>query len=367
MDGRKPFRYIPYPMRPGIKQKFTLTARLAVSAGLIWFVLRRIDLADFPDFYPGAGYRWLLGAFFLLLVLQTVGSWRWGILLAAQGIRLTAVSVFMYYIIGFFFNNLLPTTVGGDVVKVIYLKRNIGRGAAALVSVVLDRVMGIAGLVVVAAVSLALGWGRLTANPDTGRFALPLLLMTSGLVAGIALFFSLGFSRAPAEFLFRLIRWPGLRSRAENVYRTFSLLREKPTVLLKTFAISVGIWLLIVIVTWMVYRGFHDSSAPRRIAFIPFEYFFLFIPAIGVFSSLPITFAGWGTREASFDFLFSSLPAVESTEAVFMALNFYLVFLATAALGGIVYVFKDQLGFHREESGRGPSAAGSRPVNRDYS
>lgn len=335
-------------MKAGVKQKLTLAARLSISAGLVWFIFRRIDLGELPQFYPGAKYAWLFGAFGLLLALQAAGSWRWGILLSAQGIRLTPVSVFMYYIIGFFFNNLLPTTVGGDVVKVIYLKRNTGRGAAALVSVVLDRVMGIAGLVAVAAVSLLLGGGRLAANPRTAALGWPLLLMTAGLLAGIVLFFSLGFSRAPAQLLFRLIRWPGLRERAENVYRTFSLLRERPLVLAKTFFISVGIWLLIVMIAWMVYRAFHDSSAPRQISFIHLGYFFLFIPAVGVFSSLPITFAGWGTREASFDFLFSSLPGVASTEAVFLALNFYLIFLATAVLGGIVYVFKDQLGFHRE-------------------
>ena len=342
-------------MKPEIKKKIFLALRLTISAALIFLIFREVsareDLSGLVNYYYGAGYGWLAGAAALLFLLLGAGSWRWGMLLAAQGIHLRPASVFMYYMIGFFFNHFLPTTVGGDVVKAFYLTRSTGKGAEAVVSVILDRAIGIAGMAAVALIALLIGGSALAGLPTARPFFFPIIALVAGVFFGLGLFFLIGFTTAPAAWLLKLVKWRRLREKVERVHRTLSLLRGKPAVLARAFAVSTGIWVLIVVICWLVYMAFRaGSGAPTegKIATIPIGFFFLFIPAISVASSQPITFAGWGTREALFVILFSAIPGVGRLDALFLSLNYFLIFLVNALVGGLIYIFKDQLHFHQE-------------------
>ncbi len=121
--------------------------RLGVSASLIAWMLGRAELSRVGDVLRAADAMLIAVAFASYFVGYMVSVARWRVLLAVQGIRPRFSYLYWSFMIGVFFNQLLPTTIGGDVARYQYTAAG-GRGAA-LSAVLLDRVFGTVSLMVV--------------------------------------------------------------------------------------------------------------------------------------------------------------------------------------------------------------------------
>lgn len=334
-------------MNESLKKKLFLFFRLFVSFGLIGYIIWRLagehELGDLLNYWSDMNWVWVAGAFLITFSLLAIGSVRWGMLLTARGVKLSGLSYFMYYMVGMFFNNFLPSTVGGDVVKAYYLSRATGKTAIAFISVLLDRLMGMGGLCVVAVASCLIGGRTLWSLPATRPYALPVFLIVGGLSLALGLFFLVSFNARVMNFVLSLSRWGKIGEKIRELHKAFYLYKGQAGVLVRTLIISTGIWVMIITASWMVSRAFAGRIAP-----IPIRYFFLFMPSISVIMSLPISFAGIGTREMGFIILFGSLEGVGEPGALVISLTFYCLYLATSLIGGVIYIFKDTLRFHRE-------------------
>jgi glycosyltransferase 2 family protein len=342
-------------MNEAIKKKLFLFLRLLVSFGLIGYIFYSLyaegKLRELPDYFASANYWWLLAAALLLLGLLAAGSLRWGLILGAQGIHLSRISVFMYYMIGMFLNNFLPSTVGGDFVKAYYLSKATGKTAGSFISVLVDRLMGMGGLCVVAVAACLLGGVNLWQNPDTHSYALPIFLIVGGVTCGLGLFFLVVFNDRVMNLFLKLARRGKIGEKIKEFHQSMYIYKGHGKVLLLTLLISTLIWVVIVLVAWMVYMAFHtggEPGLPGYIAAIPIRYFYIFLPVISVIMSLPISFAGLGIREGVFIKLFDTLPGISDVDALIISLTFYFVFLAVSLIGGVIYIFKDRLRVHRD-------------------
>ncbi len=338
-------------MKESLKKKLFLSVRLAVSFGLIGYILYRIaaehELGELLAYWTGMNYWWVIGSFLITFGLLGVGAARWGMLLAARGVKLSWLSLFLYYLVGMFFNNFLPSTVGGDVVKAYYLSRATNKTALAFISVLLDRLMGIGGLCVVAISSCILGGRMLWSLPATRPYALPVFLIVGGLNLALGLFFLVSFNDRVMNFFLSLARWGRLGEKVQRLHQALYLYKGRSAVFFKTLLISTGIWVMIVIAAWMVSRAFSTGPA-GKFPPISIGYFFLFMPPIAAIMSLPISFAGIGTREVGFIIFFGALEGVSASDALVVSLTFYFLYLAASLFGGVVYVFKDAIRLHRE-------------------
>lgn len=253
-------------MNEAIKKKLFLFLRLVVSFGLIGYIFYSLyaegKLRDLPDYFASANYWWLLAAALLLLGLLVAGSLRWGMLLAAQGIHLRQVSVFMYYMIGMFLNNFLPSTVGGDFVKAYYLSKATGKTAGSFISVLVDRLMGMGGLCVVAVISCLIGGMDLWHNPVTHHYALPIFLIVGGVTGGLGGFFLIVFNEWVMNFFLKLIGGGKIGEKIKEFHQAVYVYKGHGKVLLQTLLISTLIWVVIVLVCWMVYMAFHTGASP---------------------------------------------------------------------------------------------------------
>jgi len=334
-------------MNESLKKKLFLFLRLGISFGLIGYIFWRLagehELGDLLRYWAQMRWGWVAGAFLITFGLLAIGSFRWGMLLTARGVKLSALSYFLYYMVGMFFNNFLPSTVGGDVVKAYYLSRATGKTAVAFVSVLLDRLMGIGGLCLVAIASCLLGGRLLWSLPETRPYALPVFLIVGGLTAALGLFFLVSFNDRVMNFFLSLSRWGRIGVKIRELHQALYLYKGQAGVLIRALLISVGIWVLIVTASWMVSLAF-IGNVPR----ISIVYFFLFMPPIAVIMSLPISFAGIGTREMGFIIFFGALQGIGELDALVISLTFYFLYLTASLIGGVVYVFKDNLRFHRE-------------------
>ena len=92
--------------------------KAVVSIGLLWLLFSRVDLARLWSVARTASPGWLVGALLLYLAMVLASAWRWGLLLRAQGVHLPFRSLTSSFLVATFFNNFLPSNIGGDVVRV---------------------------------------------------------------------------------------------------------------------------------------------------------------------------------------------------------------------------------------------------------
>src|SRR5258708_32149242 len=91
-----------------------LIAKIVVSTALLALLFSRIDVVRLWTYARKASPAWLLGALALYLVMVLVSAWRWGALLHAQRIAVSYGTLTKSFLVATFYNNFLPSNIGGD-------------------------------------------------------------------------------------------------------------------------------------------------------------------------------------------------------------------------------------------------------------
>src|SRR5438128_935635 len=99
-------RVVGMVMRPAVSVALRVALFLRIGAGSVWTTLR------------GGSPAWLLAGAALVVLAMLVSAWKWQILLASHGLRVGFGHLFGTYLVGLFFNNFLPSNIGGDVIRV---------------------------------------------------------------------------------------------------------------------------------------------------------------------------------------------------------------------------------------------------------
>ena len=123
--------------------------RLAVSLGLLGFVLYQADWSEVAGYIGQIKPLWVVLFFLIIPVNVGLCVAKWQALLAARGRRVGFGLLFGLYVLGQFFNNLLPTSIGGDAVRAVILSRRLNAPKLATGSIVVERLTGIACLVLI--------------------------------------------------------------------------------------------------------------------------------------------------------------------------------------------------------------------------
>jgi glycosyltransferase 2 family protein len=131
--------------------------RLILGAAFLGLVAYRTDWNHVKEAFEGLDVRFWLAALFLQLGTQIISTWRWRMFALSSGLGGTFRNYLSFYFVGMFFNLILPTSVGGDVVRGWYLTHRDGSGHGrrmpAFLSVLADRISGVILLVLVACVA----------------------------------------------------------------------------------------------------------------------------------------------------------------------------------------------------------------------
>ncbi|NNE44176.1 MAG: flippase-like domain-containing protein, partial [Gemmatimonadetes bacterium] len=127
-----------------MKQHVTRALRIIVSVGLLVWVLNRADLASLMERISSAKLEWLLAAFLVNSLGNLFGAFRWHLLLRSQKRIVGVFYLFGSYLVGLFFNNFLPSTIGGDVIRAMSAKKKGGGTMTEGLTVVLvERMIGL--------------------------------------------------------------------------------------------------------------------------------------------------------------------------------------------------------------------------------
>ena len=291
-----------------------LSVRVAVAAGLTGYLLwkshPRAVLA------AGAGATWgpMAVAAALVGADRVLMAYRWLVLLCIvdPAARPPFIEIMRIFFVSTFVGTFLPASVGGDAVRAYSLAKLNVAGGDAIASVFMDRMLGVASVLVMALVGLGL------ARNLAGNVAIVLsLAVTTALCAATVL---LIFSTGVSELASQIVNWlPAvkvqhtLRRILESIRRYAKYRRQLVNVLGSSIAVQV----LRVVQAYYLGRGLGIEA--------PLVTYFAFIPLILLAMLLPVTFNGIGTSQAAFLWFFGqagvAAPAAFALSVLFVALG----------------------------------------------
>ena len=302
--------------------------KAVVSAALLIWILHDINLSDIFASLRAASMSIFALALSLCLIGFYVSVHRWLVLLRAQGMNASIPFLLQSFTVSLFFNNLLPSTVGGDAVR-IYDSWKAGLDKTRSVAVIfVDRFLGLVALMLCALVALLLS------TPFVSR--LPSLyvwvpLITTGMLLGVWLMF-MPPQRLYDWVLGRKQRCPRkLHAILDKVITALTAFRGKTPALTKALGLSLLLQVAFVIQYYLVAEALAVS--------MPFYSYFFTIPLATIVMLIPVSINGIGIREMTFVYFFSTF-GVEKADAIAIAWLSYAILLIMGVLGGIVYAFR---------------------------
>ena len=296
-----------------------LAARILISATLLYLALRGIDFASVRARLSDINLGWFAASIGLTLIQVMLGAWRWIDISAGAGAPLGAAQTARFNLIGTFFNQTLPSTIGGDAMRLWLVKQTGAGWRNATYSVLVDRAIGFIALALIVIVSLPLSY-QLIANPR-GRLALELIGV--GAIAASAGFLAL--THCPAWIAEKF--WPLQHIHACSQIANGVLfdIRRGPRIIV----ISLLVHLMTVAIAWCVTQSIAATAG--------FDQLFLLIPPIMLITMVPISIAGWGVREATMmvAFGYAGLAAADGT---IVSLLFGASSFVVGIVGGLVWI-----------------------------
>ena len=272
-----------------------LLVKLVLSAGLLVYLLTSVDLSDILS-HVIEGDHWLIAVAVLIygtvVILSTV---RWKILLDALGATTRFSKLCQSYMVATFFNNVLPSNVGGDVVRVRDAAKAAGSHTASLTVAVLDRVIGFVALYFIASTAFLIG-GPMVRGLAGARVIL--LGLTAIFIVLGAVFLRSGMVTAVIERI-GLRRFPWAYERFESVQSAVNSYRAKKKAVLEAFGLSLVLQFLGVCYFFTVARALKIP--------LDFEACLLMVPLCTLIQAIPISFNGWGLREGVYVVYFNQV------------------------------------------------------------
>jgi uncharacterized membrane protein YbhN (UPF0104 family) len=314
-----------------------LTLRIVLSAAMLAVLLWRVP--DFeaselmPDWRPASAV-WLTLAILLTVASIALSAVRWQQVLHALDLPTPLKPLLSIYFAGQFVANVLPTTIGGDVVRVARLQRRNKEPAKTVASVVLERLTGWLVLPVMSLIGFIINRGLL---PDNGAKTAALVINTFAL-CGLVLVLWLASHPKALGRLAEQKNWLGFLG---SVHLGVVYLRKHPDDAAKVLLAGVVFQFTLVLAAFCAARviGIDEAGLTAMLAFIP---------VVLMVQVLPIGISGLGLRETSL-LLFLSPLGVPHEQAIALGLALYLLNLVASLLGAPAFA----LGGRKDLEGEG--------------
>lgn len=307
---------------------FFVLIKVLVTSALVYWLYVQMETGTTLDVVTGIEPSLLLFVICLHCMVFVLSALRWWLLLSTANVSLPFSRALPSYYLGVFLNNFLPTSMGGDVARIVHLRLR-GLSTKALIgSSLVDRIIGLTVVIMIGACAIIVS-PMIPLNPDMvtvlafiafAALLSPLLLMTPYAVELVNRFTK---------------KYHGTRLRLailEIVSLCQSYRRARP-VLLAAYGITVLMQCIIVFIYFLLGNGIGVN--------IPLLAYFTIIPLVFVVTSLPISIGGLGVREGA---LVGMLVAAGANNQLAISLSIlYLIVLWIASLPGAVAIFANSI------------------------
>ena len=305
--------------------------KLGISAGILYWLFQHTDLQAVAARARAAHPLWLVAALAIYGVTVLISAWRWRLLLEAIDAPAPIGRLTNSWLVALFFNNFLPSNIGGDVVRVADSVALTGSRTVAAAVVLVDRAMGLAALLVVASLGAWIAAAEGIAVPARDY----LWLAAFGCVAaGVPTLYR-------PRLLARLLAPVGtlhpelVGTRVDRFLRAVEQISGHPVRVTQALLGAVAVQTLLVVYHLVIAQAIGVSLTPTMGLVI--------VPVSLVMQMAPVSVNGFGVREAVFTFFFARLGLPADAAIALSLLSAALIMLFSLS-GGAVFLFRRHRG-----------------------
>jgi uncharacterized membrane protein YbhN (UPF0104 family) len=312
------------------RQAAFLVLKFAFAATVLAWLFHKVNGQRVIETVVSARRAEIAGGVLLCLGMVIIAGWRWHRWLAIFDINIPAGPLILIAQIGQFFVMFLPGPIGDDLTRMLYISRLApGRVGEACTTVLLDRCIGLASVLVLAVVCIPWQWHVLSSASETRWLALIILSAGAAISLLGAVFFWAGH---PTHLWFeKRLRSLPAHSLRDEAARIWGLLCANKRSIAQIGCAALATQLLSCMLFYLAGRsvGVHVSLLV----------WLTFIPIVLAANALPITYAGLGVREYLLVLFLGVTAQVEGERALAASLIVFSIMLIVCLLGGMVYIF----------------------------
>lgn len=306
-----------------------VAVKIFISVGLLAYLINYVGLQEIVNEFAKIDANNGLNYFFYALIFALISillmTVRWQILLRGYKFNPSYSRLFGYYLIGMFFNNFLPSTIGGDVIRIYKVVEDLQDRTSGFASVIIERIMGIAATLFMAFFSLILVWQE---------FHNPYLLYASGtLFIVVVLFFFALVRNRPFKLLlgffdkFTIFK---LGEKFNKLFEAIHYFKDRRRILGFAFLFSLFSQISIVCMNFSLAKAFSID--------ISFSYLLMVVPVTFVLTMLP-SINGIGIRELGFVGLLGEI-GVPSVSALSISIMNLIIPMIISTAGAILFIIQ---------------------------
>jgi len=316
-----------------MKQVVSTLIKCGIAGGLIYFILQQVDFAEIVVIIKGADRVKLLAGVGCWTVLCLLGAVRWNWLANAAGVTISHGRSLRLVFIGFFFNNLMFGSTGGDLMRAYLVTKNMSENRwRAVLSVIVDRVIGLFALLTIASLVLL---SFESSAPEQFKLIPGLYLMRKFVVLFVIgfVFCVLLYMSARARRLLRirvLVSRLPFQSLIEKIHDALSLYRTQYPAVIKALLVSVPLQLAGISAFYFLATAIGSALNLRDQAII--------FPLVQTASAVPIAPAGWGVGEQLYGWFFERFGDTLAIGVAASVLFRLITQIGFGLIGGLFWV-----------------------------
>jgi len=309
-----------------MKKKIFMLARIAVAVILLIYLFTKIDIIHFWDTIMHADYLLILAGLSLYFIIAVLAIMRWQFLLAVHNVKPPFLKLAKLFFIGLFFNNAMPGLTGGDIVKGYYVAKETKRHKPeAVTTVFIDRIVGVAALLMIGIIALAFNLDNLVLR----KLAEFIMLLFALMIVFLPIIFSKRIMKR-IPFLNKFLDILPFKEIILRIYHTFYKYKSHFHVIVLGIILSIILQGIYIIMVYML----GISIGLKSVGLINY---FMFIPIISTIAALPVSVSGLGVNEQLYVYCFGIVGGSKEG-ALAIALMARLVLLIWSIPGWFFYM-----------------------------
>ncbi|MBK8944252.1 MAG: flippase-like domain-containing protein [Ignavibacteriae bacterium] len=326
-----------------MKKFITSTFRIVFTLFLIYFALYKAGILNsegrekFVNLLKNVNFFYVFAALFITFLLNLSSAIKWKMLLDSRSIKVSLSRIYAYYNIGKFFNLILPTSMGGDVVRIFQLGKFTGKKHTAAASVIVERFTGLVTLIIFAIIAVIVNIQKFNHDWLTislGIGAIGLTFVAWLVISENSYKLLIKFFGEKNKFINKFI------SKIDKLRKPVLEYKNDKNAIIWAMVNSVLFQLLAILNVWLSSLAFSNE--------IDLITCFVAVPVIMFIMNIPFSIGGIGLMEFGYVFTFS-LFSISPSLSLSTALLIRAKGIIDAIVGGILNIFINKNGSVVEE------------------
>ena len=317
----------------------SLCLRIVVAVAAIFWVCRGQQWGEFGRTIGKLNLWYFAASLGIFIISQILVGLRWWLLLRAQSIFIGFWPAVRLHFLGLFYNNFMPGSLGGDLIRAWYVTKHTDKKLEAALSVFVDRVIGLLGMIIIAVVCYLLfmrGKGDVISSSGGGGFlesATEYKWVFLGMVVVLAVVFGVlllnSKSRAMLKKAWSYIRVHGMKM-LEKFRVSMIIYCRKPITILGVIGLTIFLQSLVITAFWLLGINLEIGASAK--------YYFVFFPITWVLGAVPVSIAGIGILEGGLRELFTRFTGAIPEAILALALCQRFIWIISSLPGAAIHL-----------------------------